>query len=266
MHIVLLLSLIVILPVYASGQTPTPTPPPTQPAPPKTQPRPARPASRTMIVTTVTDPKGATLPGIHVEVLGASDRSGDTNDSGTLQLANMKPGTYRLRYSGDTVITFEREVTVRAGQVADVDVVLNAAPEESAAQPPMPEPAPAPVPVGTVGPLGEPIVVPSIPDLIEKNYIGRQPRKETALGCSGNARTTIIQLNEPQPERLYENAESAYYVIAGEGTVRLNGRESALTAGGFALVPRGTAHGLVRRGRTPLVLLAVLSGEPCSAQ
>ena len=54
-----------------------------------------------------------------------------------------------------------------------------------------------------------------------------------------------------------------YYVVAGEGAVRINGRDTALTAGSFVSLPRDTAHVLVRRGRRPLVLLATLSGEPC---
>lgn len=76
----------------------------------------------------------------------------------------------------------------------------------------------------------------------------------------------MIQLNEQQPERLYENADSVYYVLGGEGSIRLNGRESALLTGGFALVPRGASHGFIRKGRRPLILLGVISGEPCEAQ
>jgi hypothetical protein len=30
-------------------------------------------------------------------------------------------------------------------------------------------------------------------------------------------------------------------------------------------VPRGTPHGFVRKGKRPLIVLALLSGEPCSA-
>jgi len=125
-------------------------------------------------------------------------------------------------------------------------------------------PPPAAPAAPPVGPLGEPKIL-SILDLLEKDFIARQPRKETALGCSGNFRATMIQLNEQQPERLYANAESAYYVLGGDGSIRLNGRESAILTGGFALVPRGTAHAFVRKGRRPLILLGLLSGERCEA-
>lgn len=261
MRIVLLLSLFV-MPAHVAGQTPTPpTTPPATTAPAPQKPKPvARPPARTALVITATDPEGATLSGIRVDILGAADRSGETDASGTLRFANMRPGTYRIRFSGPGVITYEREAVVRAGQTADLDVTLNPAPEapEPEPQPPQPQ-APAAAPQG---PPGQPKLQ-SILELLEKEFIGRQPRKETLLGCSVNLRSTMIQLNEPQPERLYDNADSAYYVLGGEGTIRLNGRESALVTGSFALVPRGTSHAFIRKGRRPLILLSVLSGEAC---
>jgi mannose-6-phosphate isomerase-like protein (cupin superfamily) len=161
------------------------------------------------------------------------------------------------------VIAFEREVVVRAGQIADVDVVLNAAPVReppvvAAAATPAPEPPPP-----AVGPVGQPQVV-SIVDLVERELIsGNAPRKDTLVSCSGNTRTMLIQLNQPQASRVYESAESLYYVVAGEGTISIGEREVPVAAGGYAAVPRGTAHALARRGRRPLILLAVLNGEAC---
>jgi len=266
MRIVLLLSLFAV-PAHIAAQTPAPTqpatpPPATAPAQPKPKPV-AKPAARTALVITTTNPEGATLPGIRVDLLGAADRSGETDSSGTLRFGNIRAGTYRVRFSGPGVITYEREAVVRAGQTADLDVTLNPAPEA-----PEPEPAPpqqqAPAAAAPQGAPGQPKLQ-SILELLEKEFIGRQPRKETLLGCSVNLRSTMIQLNEAQPERLYESAESAYYVLGGEGAIRLNGRESALVTGSFALVPRGTAHAFIRKGRRPLILLAVLSGEACEA-
>jgi mannose-6-phosphate isomerase-like protein (cupin superfamily) len=235
---------------------------PAQPAPAPQRTTRAPIASRTAMALTVTDPTGATLSGIHVEALGAADRSGDTDDSGTLRFANMKAGTYRVRFSGDGFITFEREIVVRTGQVIDVDVTLN--PDHRAPEPehePQQQPPPAAAP--PVGPAGEPKQT-SILTLLEREIIRREPRKETALGCSGNARSTMIQINEQQPERLYENAEAIYYVIGGDGTVRLNGRESPISTSDYIQVPRGTSHAFVRKGKRPLIILAFLSGEPCS--
>ena len=211
---------------------------------------------------TVTGPQGATLPGVRVEVVGSSDRSGETNASGQLSFAGMQPGTYRVRFSGDRVISFEKEVVVRANQVASVDVMLNPAPPP----PPPPPPPPAPEPLATatpVGPAGEPRSL-SIVDLIEKELIpNNQARRDTLVSCSGNTRSTLIQLNQDQPQRLYDTAEVTYYVVAGEGTVKMDGRDITVGAGSFVSIPRGTAHTLGRRGRRPLIMLATLSGTPC---
>jgi mannose-6-phosphate isomerase-like protein (cupin superfamily) len=212
---------------------------------------------------TVTNTQGITLPGIRVEVLGASDRAGETNASGQLNLTAMQPGTYRVRFSGDRVVTFEKEVIVRAGQIADLDVSLNPAPPPPEPPPPAPAPPP-PAPVQpAVGPAGQPRAL-SIVDMIEKELIsGNQPRRDSLVSCSGNSRSTLVQLNQDQAERLYDTAEVTYYVIAGEGTAKMAGRDAALVAGSFISVPRGTAHSLARRGRRPLIMLVTVSGTPC---
>jgi len=225
-----------------------------QTPPPAPVPRPAAAPARAGMAMTVTNPQGATLPGIHVEVLGVSDRSGDTNAIGQMNFPRMRAGTYRVRFSGERVITFEKEVVLRAGRIADIDVTLNAAP-------PPPEPvAPRPPPVG---PAGEPRTL-SVVDLIERELIANnQPRRDTVVSCSGNTRSTLIQLNQDQPQRLYDTAEVTYYVIAGEGAVRMNDRDTAVGAGSFVSIPRGTAHALTRRGRRPLIVLGTVSGTPC---
>jgi mannose-6-phosphate isomerase-like protein (cupin superfamily) len=103
----------------------------------------------------------------------------------------------------------------------------------------------------------------SIVDLAEKQLSGNQPRRETLVACSGNTRTTLVVLNQDQPERLYEGAEIEYYVVAGQGTVGINGRDTPLAAGNYVSVPRNTNHGIVKRGNRGLILLVVLSGVPC---
>lgn len=265
MRIVLLLSL-VLTPVLAVAQTPAEKPPADKPAAAPRRPARQSASARPALFVTATDPTGATLPGIRVDVLGASDRTGETDESGTLRLANMRPGTYRVRFSGDRVIPFEREVTIRAGQTSDLDVTLHPAPERERPAEPEPtagEEAP-PAPTAPTGPAGEPVII-DIPDFADRNLIRREPRRDSPLGCSGNARATLVQLNEPQAERLYDGAESIYYVVAGEGILRISGRETPIVAGAFAMIPRGTAFAITRRGRNPIVLLSILSGEPCDA-
>ena len=151
------------------------------------------------------------------------------------------------------------------GQVLQVDVALNAAPK-----PPPPPPAPAPAPVvaappkAVTGPTGQPQSV-SVVEVLEKEFVGRNPRRESLLSCSGTTRSTMLQVNEPLPERMYADADVVYYVLGGEGTMRLNGKDSRITTNGFMSVPRGASHSFEKRGNRTLVLLAVLGGEPCEA-
>lgn len=240
---------------------PAPAPAPaTKPAPAAR--RPAAPAARAGMAMTVTDALGTVLPGIRVDVLGITDRSGSTNTLGQVNFTAMQAGTYRVRFSGDEVITFEREVVVRAGQVANVDVTLHAAPAPPPPPPPPAPPAPVEPPAPAVGPPGRPLAL-SVVDLIEKEYVGNQPRRESLLSCSGNTRTTLVQLTQDQAERLYDTAEATYYVVGGEGALRIEGKDIQFPTTGFVSVPRGTAHAILRRGRRPLILITTLSGTPC---
>jgi mannose-6-phosphate isomerase-like protein (cupin superfamily) len=240
--------------------------PPAATAKPQTPPRaqqPARraqPAGRSGIAITVTDPGGATLAGVNVHMMGLTERTADTNESGQVNFPGLQAGTYRLRFSGEHVVTLERDVTLAAGRVADVDVILNEAPPPRVVE--VEKPIEAVTTAGSTGPVGQAQAL-NIVDLLEKEFIGRQARHETLLACSGNMRTTMLQLNEPQPDLLYDTGDAAYYVLAGEGTLRLDGREVRLQTNGFVSVPRGTTHAFARRGNRPLVLLTVLSGPPC---
>jgi mannose-6-phosphate isomerase-like protein (cupin superfamily) len=257
-------------------QTTKPAPPAGQPAPqtarPATSaPAPARRTPATAATTgrggmaiTVTTPAGATLPGISVSVTGATERAGTTNESGQLNFPGLQIGNYRLRFSGESVITLERDVTLQRGQVLDIDVAMNPAPKPPPPPPPAPVAAPAVVaaPKPVTGPIGQPQSV-SVVEVLEKEFVGRSPRRETLLSCSGTTRTTMLQVNEPLPERMYQQADVVYYVLGGEGTMKLDGKDIRITTNGFVSVPRGASHSFARRGNRPLVLLAVLGGEPC---
>jgi len=247
------------------AQAPPPAAPagaaPAAPAAPAPR-RPAAPApapvSRAGIALTVTDMTGLPIAGVHVSIAGLSDRSGETNESGQINFVGMQPGTYRAIFESPKVRSFEREVTVAAGKTTVLDITLNPAPPPPAPPPPPPAPAPAAV----VGPVGAPQTA-SVPDVLGREFIGKMPRRETMLSCSGNERTMMIQLNDPQPDRLYDDVDAAYYVIGGQGTVKIGGRETMIDTNAFISVPRGTVHSFMRRGTRPLILLAVLSGEPC---
>jgi hypothetical protein len=243
-------TVLVILGPWLAAQTPAPTAQGRRAA--------AQPA-RGAVTINVTDPRGMALAGIQVDLIGPLTRTAETDGKGILNLTALTAGTYRARFAGDEVITFEKEIVIRGGQTVDVDVTLNAAP------PPPPPPAPATPPppeAPPIGPAGQPRAL-DIPALLEKEFIGSQPRRETLLSCSGNTRTTMIQLNAPLPERLYDTADAAYYVVGGEGAASIGGTERKLATNAFVSVPRGTLHSFTRSGRRPLILLAVLSGAPC---
>ena len=64
-----------------------------------------------------------------VDIIGHIDRSGETNASGQVNFTGHAGGDLsRCDSAATTVITFEKEVALRAGQIADVDVTLNPAP------------------------------------------------------------------------------------------------------------------------------------------
>jgi hypothetical protein len=187
--------------------------------------------------------------------------------SGPTRIQGLRPGTYRLRFSREGLITFEKELVWRAGTAApEIAVTLNAAPPTpAAAPPPPPPPAPAPpAPESRLPPPGTPKTM-QLADFIDNNLISsREPHKESIVGCSGDGQAVVWQIREPWDGRQHPSADGMLYVIAGEGTLKMGGSDIALTPGSFAVIPRGTAYGFTRRGRNPLIVLGVLSGVPCA--
>ena len=105
----------------------------------------------------------------------------------------------------------------------------------------------------------------SLLDFIEGNYISsKEGHKENIVGCSGDGQAVVWQVRELWDGRVHPSADTMLYVIAGEGTLKMGGSDIPMTAGSFAVVPRGTTYGLNRRGRNPITVIAVLSGAPCA--
>jgi hypothetical protein len=248
----------------------TPTPPkpsPTNPNPTTAKPQRPRPSTTTTTVLLfITDTSGRPIEGVTVNLMGPVDREVKSPASGPTRIEGLRAGTYRARFSRDGFIAFEREISWRAGTVApELSITLNAAP----AAPPPPTPPPAPVKpepsASKLPPPGTPKHL-SLLDFIEKNFIsGREPQKENLIGCSGVGQTMLWQIRDPWTGRGHESADATIYVVAGEGTLRLGERDVQITNGSFAVVPRGTSYGFTKRGRNPLIVLAVLSGAPCAA-
>ena len=211
-----------------------------------------------------TDGKGAPFGDVSVELSGGPTppQNGKTNEAGQINFPGLRAGTYRLRFSGDGVTAFEREVTLKAGEIAKLPVTL------AAAAPPkvvtVTAPAPAAPPPPAVGPVGQPQLG-SLTKLAEQHKNTKE-RREVLLSCSGNTRNILLVLTDQQPTRNYEGAETTFYVISGQGAATVGKYESAvISAGSFVAVPRNTPFSLTRQGRQPLALLWTLSGEPCES-
>jgi hypothetical protein len=197
---------------------------------------------------------------------GPVDREVKSPDTGATRVDGLRAGTYRVRFTHERFITFEKEITWRAGTAQpEMSITLSAAPPL-----PPPLPPPAPVVVAPAAPKLPPPGTPKtlgVPEYVEKNLItGREPQKESLIGCSGLAQAMLWQIRDPWNGRQHESADGMLYVIAGEGRLKLAEREFNISAGAFAQVPRGTTYSLSRSGRNPLVVLALLSGAPCAAE
>ena len=234
-----------------------------------TPPRRAAPATVTMEVR-VTNRSGAPVAGAQVTAVGPTLRDGTTDANGSVTFRTVTPGTYRLRAEGDGLVTLEKELVVKAGAPVATELALSAAPPPPraapAAPPPQPEappppPQPPPAPVGT---KGQPRML-SIPDLAEHSLSGREPVKIVPIGCTGLSNARLLVLRESIPPAASDDADETLYLVAGEASLTLGGKEQALTPGWFSVVPRGTKFGVGRKGRNPAIFLSLVYGRPCSA-
>lgn len=247
-----------------------PQPAPAKPVPTTTtqapKPRPAASSSNLALTLFVTDSAGRSLEDVTVTLTGPVDRELKTPPGTGLRITGLRNGTYRARFAREGFYTFEKEIVVRGSD--ELSVTLNAAPPPPPPPPPPPAPTatPAASTAGKLPPPGTPKTM-SLPDFIEKNFIsGREGHKENIVGCSGVGQAVLWQIREPWDGRQHQSADGMLYVIGGEGGIKIDGREITVTAGSFAVVPRGTPYGFTRRGRNPLIVLAVLAGAPCAAE
>jgi hypothetical protein len=215
----------------------------------------------------ITDTSGKAIENVTVNVTGPVDREVTSPPSGATRIEGLRAGTYRVRFTHEDFITFEKELSWRAGTAApELSITLNPAPE-AAAPPPAPAPVVDPAPATPkLPPPGSPKTV-SLPDYIEKNFIsGREPQKQTEIGCSGMEQALLWQVREPWNGRQHDAADGMLYVIGGDGRLKLAEKEFTVSAGAFTVVPRGPSYSLSRSGRNPLIVLAVLAGAPCTAE
>ena len=260
--------MVVLLVLTLLQATPPQTPPRTSPTNPSSAtqaPRRATGASTTALLF-ITDASGRAIEDVTVTVMGPVDREVKSPASGATRVEGLRAGTYRVRFTRQGYITFEKEIVWRAGTAApELAITLNAAPEPPAPPPPAPAPVKA-EPAPPVLPAPGSAKSMSLLDFIEKNFIStREPQKENLIGCSGVGQAMLWQVRDPWTGRQHASADGMIYVVAGDGTIRIGDRDHTVTNGSFAVVPRGTSYSFTRRGRNPLIVLAVLSGAPCAA-
>ncbi len=251
----------------APAQRPTPAPAPAPGTPATAAPvrRPA-PTSSTVQVR-VTDRTGAPAQGVQVTAEGPVSRDGVTDAAGQLQFRTMGNGTYRMRASGDRFIALEKEVVVRAGAAAaPVEFSLSVAPAPAATES-APEPPP-PAPVQQAAPDVKPgdLRILSIVEMWEKTPNPKEASRLYPIGCSGLDKAEMLVIRENFAAPADANIDRMLYVVGGEATLTVNGRDQIVTNGWYAMIPRGTAHAWARRGRNPVVILSTTGGQPCAAK
>ncbi len=209
----------------------------------------------------VTDQSGTSVPDVQVTVTGPVTREGATGRDGVLRLQGLRPGAYRLRFESRDFVTLERDVAIKAGPLAEIDVALDREPPKP--KPAEPEAPTSPAPSAGRAPVAaDPnanVEMVELPDWIERNLIGRSdPLKETTVGKTPVTTATVVQVREPLKDRLHNDADEMLYVIAGEGVLHAKGRDLSLDAGALVVVPRGVGYSIERRGRNPLVALSIV--------
>jgi len=221
----------------------------------------ARPGS---VALTVVTESGATLPGAAVSIRGAVDRQALAGPDGVATLLNIPPGTYRARISRDGYVTFEKEVTIRAGVRAASEAALSAAPAAPPPPPPAPKETPKPSPSQSEprGPVGAAKVL-SLTDLAEKMLDEKAPLVEREIGCSVATASQLVLIRETLTSHTHADADEMLYVVAGDAVLKIADKETPFSFGSFAIVPRGQAHSITKRGRNAPIVLAIRSGHPC---
>lgn len=239
----------------------------TQPAA-TTPPAPRRvaPSTATLEVKIV-DRSGRPISDAHVIVQGPTARDETADKNGIVTLKTMAPGTYRVRAEHDGFFGLEKEVALRAA-VAPTQALLSLSfapppPEPEPKPAPPPPPPPPPPPAAALGPLGEPRTL-SIPDLAEHSLSGRDAVKVFPIACSGASLSRLIVLHDAIPAGTNTDAEEMLYLVAGDATLTLGGKEQSISPGWFAVVPRGTSYALGKKGKNPAILLSTVNGRPCA--
>ncbi len=260
-------ALALLLALQQAPTAPPQTPAPGAPAPAAPVVRRPAPTSSTVQVR-VTDRTGAPAAGVQVTAEGPVSREGVTDAAGQVQFRTVGNGTYRIRASGDRFVTLEKEVVVRAAAAAaPVELALSVAPPPPSTATPPDAPPPPPVqPAATTEVKPGDLRVLSIVEMWEKTPNPKEASRFYPIGCSGLDKAEMLVVRETFAAPADASVDRMLYVVGGEATLTVNGRDQVVTNGWYAMIPRGTAHAWTKRGRNPVVILATTGGQPCAAK
>jgi len=220
--------------------------------------RPAVAAKTTSARVLVKDQAGTGISGVRLLLSGASTGEFTTGAAGTAIVPDLKDGMYRVRCEREGYITLEREFTLHGATWNPIDIVLDPAP------PPPPPPAAPPPPAPPELAPGGPAITVSIPDFVDKNFIGgREPMKESIIACKPLETVRLLQMREAVARHVHDRVDEVVYVVAGEGAIKIGDESVALRPGSLIVVPHGSGHGFERRGRNPMIVLSTLVGAAC---
>ncbi|MBN1533649.1 MAG: cupin domain-containing protein [Spirochaetes bacterium] len=100
----------------------------------------------------------------------------------------------------------------------------------------------------------------SISDILERVEvtadlkIGLEP-----VFVNGTVSVNIGVVPSGVPDHYHRISDEVYYIHKGQGTMRLGDTRRDVAEGDFISIPRGTVHGLVKRGGGELIIFVITS-------
>jgi len=91
-------------------------------------------------------------------------------------------------------------------------------------------------------------------DKMGKGTLFQSPRLLVGLNC--------FEPGQFHALHSHEGMDKVYHIVAGEGTILLEGRELPIRAGELVVAPDGVPHGIRNTGGGRLLVLAILAPAP----
>jgi len=151
--------------------------------------RPAAARRETTVRVMVRGADGSPIDGARVSLSGDASAEFTTAGAGMVIMPNLTDGIYRVRCEKDGYVAAEREFTTKAGTPSSIEVVMTSKPVAPPSPPPQAAPIAEPMPAG-------PAVSLVIADFVDRNFIGREPIKESVVACKPLETVRVLQMRE----------------------------------------------------------------------